>query len=54
MKSLTKELWMEVPGRRGIVSIHSEVEQLVAESGVQDGIILVNPIHRPDTLPERG
>ncbi len=45
MKTLTKELWMEVPERRGIVSIHDEVEQHVAESGVQDGIILVNAMH---------
>lgn len=43
MKSLTKELWMEVPQRRAIVSIHNEVEQLVAESGVSEGLVLVNP-----------
>ncbi len=35
MKTLTKELWMNVPRRRAIVSIHSEVERLVAESGVE-------------------
>ena len=45
MKTLTKEIWMEVPSRRAIVSIHNEVEQLVAESGVQDGIVLVNTKH---------
>ena len=45
MKTLTKELWLQVPERRAIVSIHDEVEQLVAESGVQDGIILVNAMH---------
>ncbi|WP_425400576.1 secondary thiamine-phosphate synthase enzyme YjbQ [Aeoliella sp.] len=45
MKSLTKELWMNVPERRGIVSLHREVEQLVAESGVQDGLVLVNAMH---------
>jgi len=45
MKTLTKELWMEVPRRRAIVSIHKEVERLVAESGVQDGIALVNAMH---------
>ena len=38
MKSLTKELWMNVPARRGIVSIHDEIEKLVRESGVQDGL----------------
>jgi secondary thiamine-phosphate synthase enzyme len=45
MKTLTKELWMEVPTRRAIVSIHREVERLVAESGVQDGLVLVNAMH---------
>jgi secondary thiamine-phosphate synthase enzyme len=45
MKTLTKELWMNVPQRRAIVSIHSEVETLVAESGVQDGLVLVNAMH---------
>ena len=45
MKSLTKEIWMDVPQRRAIVSIHHEVERLVAESGVQDGLVLVNAMH---------
>lgn len=45
MKSLTEELWMEVPERRAIVSIHDEVERLVKESGVRDGIVLCNAMH---------
>ena len=45
MKTLTKELWMEIPQRRAIVSIHHEVERLVTESGVQDGLVLVNAMH---------
>ena len=45
MKTLTKELWMEVPERRAIVSLHREVERLVSESGVQDGLVLVNAMH---------
>ncbi len=45
MKSLTKELWLEVPERRAIVSIHDDVERLVAESGIGDGIVLVNAMH---------
>lgn len=45
MKSLTKELWMNVPGRRKIVSLHREVEEAVAESGVQEGLVLVNAMH---------
>ena len=45
MKSLTTELWMEVPARRGVVSLQGEVERLVAESGVQEGLVLVNAMH---------
>lgn len=45
MKSLTQEIWMNVPQRRAIVSIHRQVEQLVAESGVQEGLVLVNAMH---------
>jgi secondary thiamine-phosphate synthase enzyme len=45
MKSLTREIWMTVPKRRQIISIHEEVESLVKESGVQEGIVLVNAMH---------
>ncbi|HEY4233712.1 MAG TPA: secondary thiamine-phosphate synthase enzyme YjbQ [Lacipirellulaceae bacterium] len=45
MKTLTKELWMQVPTRRAIVSIHADVERLVQESGIQDGLVLINAMH---------
>jgi len=45
MITLTKEIWMEVSGRRAIVSIHEDVRRLVAESGVTDGLVLVNAMH---------
>ncbi len=45
MKTLTKEIWVDVPQRRAIVSIHNEVERLVAESGVREGFVLVNAMH---------
>ena len=45
MKTLTKELWMNVPQRRAIVSIHRDVEKLVAESRVQEGLVLINAMH---------
>ena len=45
MKSLTREIWMDVPQRRQIISIHSRVEELVRESGVADGLCLVNAMH---------
>lgn len=45
MKTLTEEIWMEVPERRAIVSIHDQVERLLAQSGVQEGLVLVNAMH---------
>ena len=45
MRVLTKELWLNIPERRAIVSLHREVERLVAESGVQEGLVLVNAMH---------
>ncbi len=45
MKCLTKEIWMNVPARRKIVSIHDQVKDLVAESGVREGLCLVNAMH---------
>ncbi len=45
MKTLTHELWLEVPERRAIVSIHDEIVRLVHESRVQDGLVLVNAMH---------
>ena len=45
MKTLTEEIWMEIPGRRAIVSLHRNVEELVERSGVQEGMVLVNAMH---------
>ena len=45
MKSLTEQLWFEVPGRRGFVNITDTVVGLVRQSGVQEGLCLVNAMH---------
>jgi thiamine phosphate synthase YjbQ (UPF0047 family) len=45
MKSLTEQLWFEVPGRRGFVNITDTVAGLVRKSGVQEGLCLVNAMH---------
>jgi secondary thiamine-phosphate synthase enzyme len=45
MKSLTEHLWFEVPGRRGFVNITQTVADLVRQSGVQEGLCLVNAMH---------
>lgn len=45
MKSHRKELCFNVPSRRGFVNITSDVEEAVRESGVREGICLVNAMH---------
>ena len=45
MKSHRKELWFNIPSRRGFVNITSEVESTVRESGVKEGLCLVNAMH---------
>jgi secondary thiamine-phosphate synthase enzyme len=45
VKSRTDYLTMNVPGRRGFVNITPQVEQVVRESGVQEGMVLVNAMH---------
>jgi secondary thiamine-phosphate synthase enzyme len=45
VRSLTRYLTMSVPERRGFVNITREVERAVAESGVREGLCLVNAMH---------
>ena len=45
MKSYRKELWFNIPSRRGFVNITSQVEQCIRESGIKEGLALVNPMH---------
>ncbi len=45
MKSRTTHLTMEVPARMGFVNITDEVARVVAESGVREGLCLVNAMH---------
>jgi len=45
MKSYRKELWFEIPTRRGFVNITPEVEAAVRDSGVREGLVLVNAMH---------
>ena len=45
MKTHRKELWFEVPSRRGFVNITPKVEEAVRRSGVQEGLCLVNAMH---------
>jgi secondary thiamine-phosphate synthase enzyme len=45
MKSFRKEIWMELPGRYGFVNITDDVMEAVRESGVREGLALVNAMH---------
>ena len=45
MKSLTRHLTLTVPARMDFVNITAEVEAAVRESGVQEGLCLVNAMH---------
>lgn len=45
MKSYRKELWFNLPGRRGFVNITPQVEECLGESGVSEGLCLVNAMN---------
>ncbi len=45
MKSTTKELWFETRKQREFINITAEIADLVRESGVQEGLCLVNAMH---------
>ncbi len=45
MKSYTQEITLTVPSRRAIVSLHRQVAEMVKDSGVKEGLCLVNAMH---------
>ena len=45
MKSYRKELWFNVPARRALVNITPEVTECLRESGIREGLLLVNAMH---------
>ncbi len=45
MKSYRKQLWFEIPARRGFVNITPQVETCLLESRVEEGLALVNAMH---------
>lgn len=45
MKSYRKELWFNVPTRRGFLNITPQVREAIQESGVSEGLCLVNSMH---------
>jgi secondary thiamine-phosphate synthase enzyme len=45
MKSYRKELWFDVERRRELINITSQVEECLAQSGIAEGLCLVNAMH---------
>jgi len=45
LKTYRKELWFHVPTRRAFLNITEHVRDCIAESGIKDGLCLVNAMH---------
>ena len=45
MKSYRKELWFNTPHRRDYINITPEVDAALRESGIREGLCLVNAMH---------
>ncbi|HCS39055.1 MAG TPA: secondary thiamine-phosphate synthase enzyme [Anaerolineaceae bacterium] len=45
MKSFRKELWFLIPAQRGFINITDQVDECVRESGIREGLVLVNSMH---------
>ncbi len=45
MKSFRKELWFNIPSRRGFVNITPKVEECLRDSVIVEGLVLVNAMH---------
>jgi secondary thiamine-phosphate synthase enzyme len=45
VRSYRKELWFQVHSRRGLANITPDVEQALKESGIREGLVLVNAMH---------
>ena len=45
MKSYRKELWFDIKTRRAYLNITPQVEEALAQSGIREGLCLVNAMH---------
>lgn len=45
MKSYRQELWFEVPRRRAFLTLTPQIATALAESGIREGLCLVNAWH---------
>ena len=45
MNSFHKEIWLDIPSRMELVNITDEVQRVLLESEIQEGLCLVNAMH---------
>ena len=45
MKTYRKELWFETSNRRELINITNQIDHCIAESGIKEGMILINAMH---------
>jgi len=45
MRSFRKELWFNVPDRRGFINITPEIKACLQESKIKEGLVLINAMH---------
>ena len=45
MKSYRKELWFNTSRRRELINITSEIQREIDNSGIKEGLVLVNAMH---------
>ena len=45
MKNYRKELWFEIPTRRAFINITSDIQECINESGITEGLVLINAMH---------
>ena len=45
MKSYKKELWFNTTSRRQLINITPEIDECISESGITEGLCLVNAMH---------
>jgi secondary thiamine-phosphate synthase enzyme len=45
MKNYRKELWFNTPTRIAFINITPQVEECLRESGIKEGLVLVNAMH---------
>ncbi|NCD33212.1 MAG: YjbQ family protein [Spartobacteria bacterium] len=45
MKSYRKELWFNTPARRAYINITPQIDECLSESGIKEGLCLVNAMH---------